>query len=53
MCISEDLVFDKPFLIMIQKEGGQKPYFALWVANAELLLPYQGEPADREWWEVE
>jgi hypothetical protein len=36
---SEELIFDKPFLVMIQKGGSQNPYFALWVANAELLAP--------------
>jgi hypothetical protein len=33
------LIFDGPFLVMIQKAGSQNPYFALWVDNAELLVP--------------
>jgi hypothetical protein len=33
------MVFDAPFLIMLQREGAKAPYFALWVANAELLVP--------------
>ncbi len=37
----EDLVFDSPFLIMIQYGKGQLPYFALWVDNAELLVPFR------------
>ena len=38
--IGQNLVFDKPFLIMIQYDKGQLPYFALWVDNAELLVPF-------------
>ncbi len=34
------LIFDKPFLIMIQRTDAKMPYFALWVANAELLVPF-------------
>jgi len=36
----QDLVFDKPFLVMIQRTDASQPYFALWVANAELLVPF-------------
>jgi hypothetical protein len=36
-----NLVFDKPFLVMIQRTDATQPYFALWVANAELLVPFQ------------
>ena len=36
----KNLVFDKPFLVMIQRTGASQPYFALWVANAELLVPF-------------
>lgn len=32
------MIFDKPFLIMLKRERGKSPYFALWVANEELLL---------------
>ena len=31
------LIFDKPFLLVMSREGGKSPYFALWVDNAELL----------------
>ena len=34
------LIFNKPFLIMIQRKGAKMPYFALWVENAELLVPF-------------
>jgi hypothetical protein len=37
----EDLIFDKPFLVMIQRTEASQPYFALWVGNAELLVPFQ------------
>jgi len=32
------MVFDKPFLIMLQIADAKTPYFALWVDNAELLV---------------
>jgi hypothetical protein len=35
-----NLVFNKPFLVMIQRTDSQQPYFALWVDNAELLVPF-------------
>lgn len=33
------MVFDKPFLIMLQTTEAHVPYFALWVGNPELLIP--------------
>lgn len=36
-----NLIFDKPFLIMIQRIDRGTPYFALWVDNAELLVPFE------------
>ena len=33
------LVFDKPFLILLKQSNSKLPYFALWVGNAELLIP--------------
>jgi hypothetical protein len=35
----QHLIFDKPFLIMLRKTNARNPYFALWIANAELLVP--------------
>jgi hypothetical protein len=32
-----EFIFDKPFLIYLEKEGRNQPYFAAWVANAGLL----------------
>lgn len=32
------LIFDRPFLILLQRENASLPYFALWVDNAELLV---------------
>lgn len=37
---NKNLVFDKPFLVMIQRTDAKQPYFALWVDNAELLVPF-------------
>jgi hypothetical protein len=36
----KNLIFDKPFLVLIQRADASQPYFALWVANAELLVPF-------------
>lgn len=36
---SQELVFDRPFLVLLQRVDARNPYFALWVANAELLVP--------------
>jgi len=44
---SQDLIFDKPFLVMLQRVGAQNPYFALWVANAELLVPVEPRAQNR------
>ena len=33
-------LFDRPFLISIQKRDAQSPYFAMWVSNADLLHPW-------------
>lgn len=34
-----NLVFNKPFLVLLQRKGAKNPYFVLWVGNTELLLP--------------
>lgn len=31
------LVFDRPFLLMMKLTGAERPYFAMWIENAELL----------------
>ena len=36
------MIFDKPFLIMLQRSDAKMPYFALWVDNAELLVRVDG-----------
>jgi len=41
--VRHHLVFDRPFLVLMLREGREVPYFALWIDNAELLVP--GEPA--------
>jgi hypothetical protein len=33
------MVFDQPFLLMLQRKDSPVPYFAMWVANAELFGP--------------
>ena len=33
-------IFDKPFLIYMKKRDADRPYFVMWVANAELLNPW-------------
>jgi hypothetical protein len=37
------MIFDKPFLVMLERQGAKMPYFAMWVENPELL-----ERANRE-----
>ena len=36
---SAPLQFYHPFLILLERRGAKAPYFALWVDNAELLVP--------------
>lgn len=33
------MIFNKPFLILMQRVDAKTPYFALWVDNPELLVP--------------
>jgi len=33
------MIFNKPFLILMQRRDAKAPYFALWVGNSELLVP--------------
>lgn len=33
-------VFNKPFIILLRQKGSKHPYFAMWVANPELLVKY-------------
>jgi hypothetical protein len=35
---SHQLIFDRPFLILMKQTDSTKPYFALWVGNASLLV---------------
>lgn len=37
----EHYLFNEPFLIMLKKRTAEKPYFAMWIENTELLLPIQ------------
>ncbi len=32
------MIFNKPFLLMLQRSKASKPYFAIWVSNTELLI---------------
>lgn len=32
------MIFDKPFLVVLQRRDREMPYFAMWVDNAELLV---------------
>lgn len=38
--VGQTLVFDKPFLLMIAAAGSDQPYLAIWIANPELLIPF-------------
>lgn len=36
-----DLIFDKPFLVLLKIAKSAEPYFAMWVDNAEILVPFR------------
>jgi hypothetical protein len=38
--IPHKLIFDKPFLIVLERADAPMPYFALWIGNTELLVPW-------------
>ena len=44
------LIFDKPFLILLERKDANNPYFALWVGNAELLQSAKKEETDIPPW---
>ncbi len=33
--------FDRPFLVLLREQQSHDPYFAVWIANSELMLPMQ------------
>ena len=35
------MIFDKPFLILMQRKEAKVPYFALWVENPEILVSWK------------
>ena len=39
-------VFDRPFLICMKKRGAARPYFVMWVDNAELLRGMPGKTSE-------
>jgi hypothetical protein len=32
------MIFDKPFLLLLQRANATQPYFVIWIDNAELLV---------------
>jgi hypothetical protein len=34
-----DCLFDRPFLIALRRADAAKPYFLMWVGNADVLVP--------------
>jgi hypothetical protein len=36
---SHQLIFDKPFLLLLRQTGAPQPYLALWIGNMTLLQP--------------
>jgi hypothetical protein len=36
--VPRKFIFDNPFLVLLRKKGAKRPYFAMWVANIELLV---------------
>jgi hypothetical protein len=41
---TRNLVFDKPFLILLKRRDAKRPYFALWIGNTELLVTVSRKP---------
>ncbi len=39
--VPRNLIFNKPFLILLIQKKAQNPYFALWVDNSKLLVPFK------------
>jgi hypothetical protein len=35
--LPREFIFDRPFLVYMQKRGAEHPFFVMWVDNAELL----------------
>ncbi len=35
------MIFDKPFLVLLKNSNADVPYFAMWVSNPELLVPWK------------
>jgi len=35
------MIFDKPFLILLQRTDAPLPYFALWIGGPELLVGFK------------
>jgi hypothetical protein len=46
-CDEQSAVFKNPFLVILYKAGAEQPYFAAWIANAELLEPYRKIPVKK------
>jgi hypothetical protein len=42
-----EFYFDHPFLVLMKKWGSRRPFFVLWVDNAELLLRPGALPEER------
>lgn len=36
---SHQMIFDKPFLLMLRQKGALQPYLAIWIGNMTLLQP--------------
>lgn len=39
--IPRKFIFDKPFFLCLKEKEAKYPYFAIWIANAELLLKFK------------
>ena len=37
---SKEMIFDKPFFLMLKRVNNNNPYFGLWVANTELMVKH-------------
>jgi hypothetical protein len=42
----KELHFNRPFLLSLKKRDAARPFFVMWVDNAELLRPWKGNSAE-------
>ena len=44
----QQIIFDKPFVVFLKKEGFSTPYFAVYIADATFLRAFDLEAIEKE-----